>query len=84
MQVIPLENLSGFRRRLLVTPAEGRVVSELEDDYHCVCDPIDGRRRAELRRNGTTVLSWSVVEGRFVAHFTRDHASRSFAGRRTP
>jgi hypothetical protein len=58
MQVMPLDDLPGFRRRLLVTPAEGRVVSEL------ACDPIDGKRRAEPCRNGTTVLSFSVVEGR--------------------
>jgi hypothetical protein len=29
-------------------------------------DPVDGARRAELRRNGTAVLSWTIVEGRFV------------------
>jgi hypothetical protein len=29
-----------------------------------VSDPIDGKRRAELRRNGATVLSWSDNDGR--------------------
>jgi hypothetical protein len=32
-----------------------------------VSDPIDGRRRAELRRNGTWVLGWTVADGRIVA-----------------
>jgi hypothetical protein len=31
-----------------------------------VSDPVDGRRQAELRRNGTTVLRWVHVEGRIV------------------
>jgi len=31
-----------------------------------VSDPIDGRWRAELRRNGTTVMSWAHVDGRLV------------------
>jgi hypothetical protein len=96
-------------------------------------DRVEGRSEAELRRNGTTVLDWSVVKGRIIAPapvagvdldnmrvgeakhvgvihdfsrgnarplahrsasrasrdsdlfpVTRDHASRSFAGRRTP
>ena len=143
----PLDNQPGFRRRLIVTPASYRVVSELEDDYHCmgvtlhhdgrsataveaviarapwttcpgaiavlqqtfagvpldkfaargekrancthlhdlavlaavhafdhkplvydilVSDPVDGRRRAELRRGGSAVLSWELFEDRFV------------------
>jgi hypothetical protein len=147
MQSVPIDNLPGFRRRLIVTPAAEHVLSELEDDYHCmgvtvfhdgkvatavapvmtrapwttcpgaiavltqtftgvaldqfasrgekrancthlhdlavlaaahafdrdalvydiaVSDPVNGRRRSELRRNGTAVLSWTVVEGRFV------------------
>ena len=32
-----------------------------------VFDPVDGRSQAELRRNGTTVLDWSVVKGRIIA-----------------
>jgi hypothetical protein len=31
-----------------------------------VSDPIAGRRRAELRRDGTAVLSWELVGDRFV------------------
>jgi hypothetical protein len=31
-----------------------------------VADPVDGRTLAELRRNGATVLSWSMVKGRIV------------------
>ena len=31
-----------------------------------VSDPIEGRRRAELRRNGTWVLGWVVADGRIV------------------
>ncbi len=31
-----------------------------------VADPIEGRWRAELRRNGTTVMSWIHVNGRFL------------------
>jgi hypothetical protein len=147
MSPTPIETLPGFRRRFRVTPAAGRVSSEVEDDYHCmgvtlhhdgrvatkiesdmqrapwttcpgavaqleqtftgvplegfaargekktncthlhdlavlaaahaadgapmvydllVSDPIDGRRRAELRRNGTRVLDWVVADGRIV------------------
>lgn len=147
MPAAPIDTLPGFRRRLIVTPAADSVVSELEDDYHCMgitvyhdgklataivpvmarapwttcpgavavlkqtftgvaldqfasrgekrancthlhdlavlaaahafdreplvydivaSDPVDGRRRSELRRNGTAVLSWTIVEGRFV------------------
>jgi hypothetical protein len=32
----PIDDLAGFRRRLTVTPGADRVVSELEDDYHCM------------------------------------------------
>ncbi|GAB3102425.1 DUF2889 domain-containing protein [Aestuariicella hydrocarbonica] len=31
-----LETVSGFRRRFRITPAEGKVCSEVEDDYHCM------------------------------------------------
>jgi hypothetical protein len=31
-----------------------------------VCDPVDGQRRAELRRNGATLLAWSDVGLRLV------------------
>lgn len=142
-----IDDVPGYRRRLRVTPSPGRVLSELEDDYHCmavtvlhdgraataveavmdrapwntcpgavavlthtfigialekfasrgekqancthlhdlavlaaahafdaeatlfdilVSDPLEGRSRAELRRNGATVLSWSVAKGRIV------------------
>jgi len=33
---IPLDQLPGFRRRFRVTPAEGRVQAEVEDDFHCM------------------------------------------------
>jgi len=142
-----LDDLAGFRRRLIVTPSADRVVSELEDDYHCmgvtichdgtfatsvesvmarapwstcpgaiavlqqtfvgialakfaargekrancthlhdlavlaaahafdreplaydilVSDPVAGSRSAELRRNGSTVLHWTLTQDRFV------------------
>ena len=64
---------------------------------HPVCDRSEGTSEAELRRDSTTVLDWSAVKGRITAppppagldldnafHVTRDHPSRSFAGRRTP
>jgi hypothetical protein len=31
-----IEELPGFRRRIIVTPAPNRVSSEVEDDYHCM------------------------------------------------
>jgi hypothetical protein len=143
-----IDDLPGYRRRLRVTPSSGHVLTELEDDYHCmavtvrhdgqvatavapamdrapwsscpgavavleqtflgialkgfaargnkrancthlhdlavlaaahafdtaptvfdilVSDPIAGRSEAELRRNGITVLDWSVVRGRIIA-----------------
>jgi len=147
MQPASIDILPGFRRRLIVTPASGRVRSEVEDDYHCmgvtvhhdgklatkieavlqrapwttcpgavavveqtftgvplsgfaargekkancthlhdlailaaahafddspivydilVSDPIDGRREAQLRRNGQTVLRWILAAGRIL------------------
>jgi hypothetical protein len=147
VRIDPIDNLPGYRRRLRVTPFPDRVLSELEDDYHCmavavhhdghaatrvepamarahwntcpgavavleqtftgvalerfasrgekrancthlhdlavlaaahafdaaptvfdilVSDPVEGRSQAELRRDDTTVLSWSVVKGRIV------------------
>ncbi len=36
MPTPPLDDLPGFRRRFLVTPAPGWVRSEVEDDYHCM------------------------------------------------
>jgi hypothetical protein len=143
-----IDNLPGYRRRLRVTPSSGRVLAELEDDYHrmavrvhhdghaatavhpvmdrapwstcpgavavleqtflgvalenfasrgdkrancthlhdlavlaaahafdtaptvfdiLVSDPVAGRSEAELRRDGITVLDWSVVKGRIIA-----------------
>jgi Protein of unknown function (DUF2889) len=142
-----IDTLPGFRRRFIVTPAAGRVSSEVEDDYHCmgvtihhdgkvatkvesvmqrvpwttcpgavaqleqtftgvplegfaargakkancthlhdlavlaaahasdttplvydllVSDPIDGRRRAQIRRDGAWLLGWTVADGRLV------------------
>jgi hypothetical protein len=31
-----IDELPGYRRRLRVTPSNGRVLAELEDDYHCM------------------------------------------------
>ncbi len=31
-----------------------------------VCDPVDGKRRAELRRNGSTILAWSDASFRIT------------------
>jgi hypothetical protein len=36
MQAPAIDTLPGFRRRFIVTPAAGRVSSEVEDDYHCM------------------------------------------------
>lgn len=143
--MIALDALPGFRRRFRITPGEGRVQCEVEDDYHCmsvlvhhdgnnalsveadmrrapwttcpgaeakleqtftgaalkdfaergekpancthlydlailaaahagdgrpsvydilVSDPVEGKRRAELRRNGKAVLAWTEVNFR--------------------
>jgi hypothetical protein len=147
VQAASIDDLAGFRRRVIITPGADRVVSELEDDYHCmgvtvyhdrtfakslepvmarapwstcpgaiaalkqtftgialdkfaargqkrtncthlhdlallaaahafdresltydilVSDPVAGSRRSELRRNGTALLRWNLVDGRFV------------------
>lgn len=34
--MVALEQLPGFRRRFRITPGDGRVQCELEDDYHCM------------------------------------------------
>ncbi len=36
MPATPIDDLPGYRRRLRVTPSNGRVRTELEDDYHCM------------------------------------------------
>lgn len=36
MSSLPLEQLPGFRRRFRITPGNGRVQTEVEDDYHCM------------------------------------------------
>lgn len=36
-----LDRLPGFRRRILVTPAAGRVTAAVEDDYHCMAVTLD-------------------------------------------
>lgn len=147
MQLPALDALPGYRRRFSITPMSDRVLTELEDDYHCmgvtiihdgaqaialepvmdrapwttcpgavavlqqtftgvaltafaqrgekrancthlhdlavlgaahafdkqrlvydilVSDPVDGKRRAELRRNGATELAWSDIGGRII------------------
>ena len=35
-----IDDLPGYRRRLRVTPSGGRVLAELEDDYHCMAVTI--------------------------------------------
>lgn len=148
MTALPLERLPGFRRRFRITPGNGRVQTEVEDDIHCmsvivhhdgtvatlvepdmrrvpwstcpgaveqlkntftgvalkdfaikgekkincthlhdlatlaaehafdsaptiydilVSDPIDGERRAELRKDGETVLEWSEAKFQLLA-----------------
>jgi Protein of unknown function (DUF2889) len=32
----PIDELPGFRRRIIITPGSNRVSSEVEDDYHCM------------------------------------------------
>jgi len=36
MRANPIDDSPGYRRRLRVTPSDGRVLAELEDDYHCM------------------------------------------------
>lgn len=36
MTTLPLEQLPGFRRRFRITPGDGQVQTEVEDDYHCM------------------------------------------------
>ncbi len=147
MQLDSVDRLPGFRRRFRITPTADCVLSQVEDDYHCmsvavhhdgivathihadlrrapwttcpgapaqvektftgvpllafakrgekktncthlhdlallcaehaldkevlvydilVSDPIEGRRSAELRRNGATVLAWKELDGNIV------------------
>jgi hypothetical protein len=48
-----LDDLPGFRRRFLVTPGSRAVVSELEDDYHCM--------RVVLHHDGSIVTKVEPV-----------------------
>lgn len=48
-----LDGLPGFRRRLCVIPAAGRVTAALEDDFHCMA--------VTLRHDGETVIQADAV-----------------------
>lgn len=50
-----IQRLPGFRRRFRITPAAGSVLSEVEDDYHCM--------RLRLHHDGVTALR---VEARLL------------------
>ncbi len=72
----PIEALPGFRRRILIQPAPGRVTAELEDDYH--------RMTVEITHEGgvaTTVWAsmarapWTTCPGAEL------QLPRSFTGR---
>ena len=49
MEIGDIENLPGFRRRFLVTPAPDRVTAAVEDDYHCMA--------VTLHHDGASVAS---------------------------
>jgi hypothetical protein len=50
MQLPALDGLPGYRRRFKVTPTSDRVLTELEDDYHCMSVTIihDGTHATAL------------------------------------
>jgi len=41
MSLNPVDSVPGFRRRFRITPKPGCVLSEVEDDYHCMSVAID-------------------------------------------
>lgn len=46
----PLDQLPGFRRRFRLTPEDGRVCCEVEDDFHCMAVSVyhDGERASRI------------------------------------
>lgn len=53
MKPADLKQVAGFRRRFRITPGEGQVCSEVEDDYHCM--------RVTLHHDGVTVSAVEAV-----------------------
>lgn len=80
-----IDTLPGYRRRLRVTPSADHIVSELEDDYHCMQVVIhhDGEVAtaiaADMPRAPWTTCPAAVLE---LQQTFSGVALRAFAGRR--
>lgn len=80
----PLDTLPGFRRRFRITPADGRVQSEVEDDFHCMSVIVrhDGviatAVEPEMRRVPWTTCPGAVgqLQRTFTGVALREFASR--------
>lgn len=75
MAQLPLDDLPGFRRRVIVTPSPHRVKSEVEDDYHCMSVTL--RHDGHVATGVEPVLSrapWTTCPGAVA------QLERSFAG----
>jgi hypothetical protein len=79
-----IDEIPGYRRRLRVTPSNGRVLTELEDDYHCMAvtvhhdggvatavEPVMDRAPWNICPGAVTVL-----EQTFVRIALKDFAAR--------
>ncbi len=72
----PIETLPGFRRRILIEPAPGRVTAELEDDYHRMTVEIAHQGGIATAVSGAMARApWTTCPGAEL------QLSRSFAGR---
>jgi Protein of unknown function (DUF2889) len=79
-----IDDLPGYRRRLRVTPSNGRVLTELEDDYHCMAVTVhhDGHVATAVEPVmdrapwSTCPGAVAVLEQTFVGVALRNFASR--------
>ena len=65
---VPLDGLPGYRRKFRFTPLPGRIIAELEDDFHCMAVTVfhDGTLAtnvvADMRRVPWTTCPGAQVE----------------------
>jgi hypothetical protein len=64
MQTPALDNRPRFWRRFVVTPAAGKVVSEVEDDYHCMRVTIQHDSKIATAIKGEMIRApWTTCPG---------------------
>lgn len=64
MSLNSIDQLPGFRRRFRITPSSGRVLCEVEDDYHCMSVAVDHDGTIATRVHAELVRApWTTCPG---------------------